>query len=70
MNYLLGFSDRYAFSTDTNEYATGLNDENEWDENILDYNVPLDERLDDWYEESDNSEYGYNESGYDRERIY
>ncbi len=70
MNYLLGFSDRHAFSTDTNEYATGLNDENEWDENIMDYNIPLDERMDDWHEEFDNGEYVYNESGYDRERIY
>jgi hypothetical protein len=70
MNYSDSFSDRHAFSTDTNEYATGLNDENEWDENIMDYDIPFDDRIDDRYGEFDNSEYVYNESGYDRERIY
>ncbi len=76
MNYSDSFSDRHAFSTDNNEYATGLNDENEWDDNMMDYDIPLDERMDDWYEEFDSggrnagSRYVYNESGYDRERIY
>jgi len=41
-------SDRYMFSTDNNEYATGLNDENEWEENIMDYGAPENERLDDY----------------------
>ena len=27
--------DRRMFSTDTNEYATGLNDENQWEENYI-----------------------------------
>jgi len=28
--------DRRMYSTDTNEYATGLLDENEWDEGMMD----------------------------------
>ncbi len=54
------------FSTDTNEYATGLNDENRWDENIMDYDVPLEDYLDDNGDDS----LLYNESGLYRERIY
>ena len=54
-------------STDNNEYATGLNDENRWEENIMDYDVPLDDYLDGG--EGDR-EFIYNESGFDRERIY
>lgn len=63
------FFDRRAFSTETNEYATGINDENEWEENILDYDVPLDQRMDDYLEDPDEKEYVYNETGYDPERI-
>ena len=58
--------DRRMFSTDTNEYATGLNDENRWDENIMDYDVPLEDYLDDNGDDS----LLYNESGLYRERIY
>lgn len=61
------FFDRHMLSTDTNEYATGLNDENEWEENIMDYDVPLDQRLDDY--DDDDFLYSYNETGYDRERL-
>ena len=59
------------FSTDTNEYATGLNDENQWEENIMDYDIPLDMRLDDRNADGEYDEnLVYNESGFDRERIY
>ncbi len=39
--------DRYMFTTDTNEYATGMNDENEWEENIIDSDTPLDGYIED-----------------------
>lgn len=65
-----GFSDRHKFSTDNNEYASGINDENEWEENIVDYDVPLDERLDDYLDDSDRDDKNlYNETGFDPERI-
>ncbi len=71
MNFTDTLLDRRMMSTDNNEYAMGLNDENEWDENIMDYEVPLDDRLDDYLsEERDNENALYNESGFDRERIY
>jgi hypothetical protein len=57
------------FTTDTNEYATGVNDENEWEENIMDYDVPLDQRIDDYLDDADAERYLYNETGYDRERV-
>jgi hypothetical protein len=70
MNYADTLLDRRAFSTDTNEYATGLNDENEWEENIVDTEVPMDELIDD-YLSGDNSDdpWLYNETGFDRSRI-
>ena len=49
-------------TTDTNEYATGLNDENEWEENIIDSDIPLDDYLDD---QIDGTQL-YNESGFMR----
>lgn len=58
------------FSTDTNEYATDLLDENEWDSNIIDYDIPLDQRLDDYVDGEYDEAALYNESGFDRERIY
>ncbi len=61
--------DRYMFTTDTNEYATGMNDENEWEENILDYDVPLDQRMDDYFDDPDGENYLYNETGYTRSRV-
>ncbi len=61
--------DRYMFTTDTNEYATGLNDENEWEENLMDYDTPLDERLDDYLDDPDGERYLYNETGYSRSRV-
>jgi hypothetical protein len=71
MNYADTLLDRRSYSTDTNEYATGLNDENEWEEDILDDDTPLDSMLDDYLagETADNARL-YNESGFDRERIY
>jgi hypothetical protein len=65
MTYADTLLDRRAFSTDNNEYATGLNDENEWDENIMDYNVPLDDYIDSEEDES----HLYNETGFDPERV-
>lgn len=43
--------DRRMLTTDTNEYAMGLNDENEWDESMADDEMPLD--LDEQNEISD-----------------
>jgi hypothetical protein len=69
MNYADTLLDRRAYSTDTNEYATGLNDENEWEEDILDDEIPLDNRLDDYLSgETEDNPRLYNESGFDRER--
>jgi hypothetical protein len=63
--------DRRMFSTDTNEYATGLNDENEWQENIMDYDIPLDMSLDGRNADGEYDEnLVYNESGFDQKRIY
>jgi hypothetical protein len=61
--------DRYMFTTDTNAYAIGLNDENEWDENIMDYGISLEQREDDYFDDPDAELYLYNETGYDRERV-
>ena len=33
--------------TDKNEYATDLHDENRWQENMIDHDLPLDDYLDD-----------------------
>ncbi len=35
MNFADTLLDRRMFSTDTNEYATGLNDENQWEESYI-----------------------------------
>jgi hypothetical protein len=65
MNLIDSLTDRHSLSTDTNEYATGLNDENEWEENILDHDIPIDEQLDDYLAGNTNNEqYLYNETGY------
>jgi hypothetical protein len=70
MNYADTLLDRRAYSTDTNEYATGLNDENEWEENILDSEIGLDSLADDFLVgETDDDTYLYNETGYSRSRI-
>ncbi|MDR1671201.1 MAG: hypothetical protein LBR57_01635 [Alistipes sp.] len=69
MNLIDTFTDRRSLSTDTNEYATGLNDENEWEEDIVDYDIPIDDILDDYLAgETDDSRYLYNERGYMRDR--
>ncbi len=68
-----GYFDRYSSSTYNNDYANGLNDENQWEENILDSEVPLDDEESDFLENSDSahaySHEMYNETGYDRHRI-
>jgi hypothetical protein len=69
MNYAERFFDRHMFTTDTNEYAMGINDENEWEEDILDDDVPLDDEEDDFLVNSDSARQMYNETGYDRLRI-
>ncbi len=43
MNFADSLLDRRMFSTDTNEYATGLNDENQWEENFIEYDSPGDD---------------------------
>jgi hypothetical protein len=53
------------FTTDTNEYATGVNDENEWEENIMEHDVPLDQLIDDYMDDPDGERHLYNETGYD-----
>jgi hypothetical protein len=70
MNYADTLLDRRAYSTDTNEYATGLNDENEWEENILDNDVALDGLADDYFAgETGDDSWLYNERGFDRSRV-
>ncbi len=71
MTFADSYFDRHMFSTYNNDYATGLNDENEWEENILDDNVPLDDEESDFLETTDSARdyYSYNETGYDRHRI-
>ncbi|MDR2912505.1 MAG: hypothetical protein LBV38_04295 [Alistipes sp.] len=69
MNYSESIFDRYMFTTDTNEYATGLNDENEWEENLMDYDVSLDDESDDFLEGTYSSRDSYNETGYSPSRI-
>lgn len=63
-------ADRQIFSTGNNEYATGLNDENEWQENIVDYDIPMDDEIADYFEDPDEAARPlYNETGYDKNRI-
>jgi hypothetical protein len=69
MTFSDSFSDRHILSTDNNEYADGLNDENEWEENILDSEIPLDDDISDWYDDPEDSREEYNETGFDRRRI-
>ena len=66
MDFADTFLDRRMFSTDTNEYATGLLDENAWEENIIDSDTPLDGYIDDMM----NGIQLHNEVGFDRERIF
>lgn len=66
----LSGSDRHILSTGNNEYATGLNDETEWQENIEDYDVPVDDEIMDYFEDPDEAGRPlYNETGYDKKRI-
>lgn len=58
------------FSTENNEYAIGLLDENEWEEDILDYEPSLDNEEADYFENPDSGRPLYNEEGYRRERLY
>lgn len=69
MNYAESILDRHMFTTDTNEYATGINDENEWEENIFDSNVPTDDEEDDFLMNPYIAKKIYNETGYDRLRV-
>ncbi|MDR2893846.1 MAG: hypothetical protein LBU97_00075 [Alistipes sp.] len=46
MTYTDSIFDRYMFSTETNEYATGLNDENEWEEELAEYGAQFDRMSD------------------------
>lgn len=66
------YFDRHMLSTANNEYAEGLNDENQWEENIVDSQIPLDDEESDYFEtvasaRASAREY-YNEMGYDMSR--
>ncbi len=69
MTFAESLFDRHMFSTYNNEYANGLNDENEWEENLLDYDVSSDVEVDDFLMDPDYARKLYNESGYNRSRI-
>ncbi len=69
MNYAESILDRHLFTTDTNEYATGLNDENGWEESILDYGISLEDEEDDLLMNPDIAKKLYNETGYNRLRV-
>ena len=63
-------ADRQILSTGNNEYAAGLNDETEWQENMEDYDVPLDDEIADYFEDLDEADRPlYNESGMDPNRL-
>jgi hypothetical protein len=62
--------DRQIFSTNNNEYAEGLNDENLWEKGILNVDVALDDEIGEYYATPDVRERPlYIENGYDEERI-
>jgi hypothetical protein len=70
MNFDDTRADRQIFSTDNNEYAEGLNDENLWEEEILDYDVPLDDEIGEYCSTLDEHRRPlYTENGFDEERI-
>ncbi len=61
---------RRVLSTGNNEYAHGLNDETEWQENMEDYDTPLDDEIADYFEDPDEAARPlYNESGFDPNRL-
>lgn len=63
-------ADRQILSTGNNEYAAGLNDETEWQENIEDYDIPLDDEIADYFADPDEAARPlYNESGFDKNRL-
>ncbi len=57
-------SDFTINSSDTNEYADGQRDENLWEENILDTDVPLDDLVPEAVGEYGNPRPEYSEDGY------
>jgi hypothetical protein len=62
--------DRQIFSTDNNEYAEGLNDENLWEEEILDYDVAMDDDTGQYCATLDERKRPlYSENGFDEYRI-
>lgn len=69
MTFAESFFDRHMSTTYNNDYANGLNDENEWEEDLVDRDVSLDTEADDFLMTSDTARNLYNENGYDRSRI-
>ncbi len=51
-------SDRVVDSTDNNEYADGDRDENFWEEDIVDTEIPADDRFSKYMDEDHRPEYG------------
>ncbi|MDR0907434.1 MAG: hypothetical protein LBM63_02315 [Rikenellaceae bacterium] len=63
-------ADRQILSTDNNEYAEGLNDENLWEEDILDTDVPLDDDIGEFCSTLDEHHRPlYSDTGFDENRI-
>lgn len=62
--------DRQILSTDNNEYAEGLNDENLWEEDIVDTDVSEDDDIGDYFADPDQKKRPlYDENGFDEDRI-
>lgn len=63
-------TDRQVLSTDNNEFAEGLNDENLWEEDIVDINIPIADDIPDGVDETGIADRDpYNENGYHEDRI-
>lgn len=63
-------TDRQVLSTDNNEFAEGLNDENLWEEDIVDVNVPIADDIPEGVDETGFADREpYNENGYREDRI-
>lgn len=65
----VGFpTDRAVNTTDTNEYATGVNDETQWDRDLWDRDLPLaDEISDAMNEDGVEDRQLYDENGFERD---
>ncbi|MCC8088810.1 MAG: hypothetical protein LIO79_06055 [Rikenellaceae bacterium] len=57
-------NDRKIDSTDNNGYAEGVRDENLWPQDGWDSEIPLDQEIDDYFYDAENTPV-YNENGYE-----